>query len=108
MREELRDRFGTLPQAVDNLLYQIDVKLLAQTAGATAVASQDDRVQVRLPYLPDINRDDLQRKLGPSVTVTRTAVELSLADRESWQIQLLDVLTKLARAAETAANTLGI
>ena len=108
MREELRDRFGALPAAVDNLLYQIDVKLLAQAAGATAVAAQDGKVLVRLPYLPDINRDSLQRRLGEDIMVTRTAVELPLADRETWQVRLLDVLEQLAKAAEIAVDSTGI
>lgn len=108
MREELRDRFGTVPQAVENLLYQIDIKLLAQAAGATAVTVQDGRVLVKLPYLPEINRDMLQRKLGEGIVVSRTAVELPLTERETWQLQLLDVLQKLAKGAEIASQISGL
>ncbi len=108
MREELRDRFGSLPQAVENLLYQIDIKLLAQAAGATAVTAQNGRVLVRLPYLPDINREILQRKLGDGILVTRTAVELPITERETWQIHLLDVLQKLAKGAEVASQISGL
>lgn len=101
MRDELRDRFGPLPGAVENLLYQIDVKLLAQSAGATAVIAPDDIVQIRLPYLAEINRDKLEHDLG--VTVTRTAVEVPM-DNDTWQLQLLDVLTKLANAVEITSG----
>jgi transcription-repair coupling factor (superfamily II helicase) len=101
MREELRDRFGALPGAVENLLYQIDVKLLAQAAGATAVIAPDDQVQVRLPYLAEINRDKLERDLG--LTVTRTAVEIPMVG-DTWQLHLLDVLTKLANAIEVTTG----
>ncbi len=108
MREELRDRFGPLPAAVENLLYQIDVKLLAQAAGATAVAAQDGKLMIRLPYLPEINREDLEQKLGDDITVTRTAVEFPLTERDTWQLQLLSVLEKLAQAVIPTTDTAGI
>ena len=42
MRDELRDRFGPLPAAVDGLLYQMHVKLLAQDANASAILHHDN------------------------------------------------------------------
>src|SRR5690606_4589557 len=86
MEEELRDRFGQLPKAVQGLLYQIRIKLLAQRVGATAVIVRDRTVQIRLPFLPEINRDALAQRLGDDVTVTRTAVEIPAND--VWQMRL--------------------
>lgn len=108
MREELRDRFGALPTAVENLLFQINIKLLAQAAGASAITASNDRILVRLPYLPDINRDNLQRQLGDIVQVTRTAIEVPRGDTDTWQIQLLDILEKLARAVEMTESISGL
>ena len=68
---------------------------------------RDQTVQIKLPYLAEINRESLQRQLGSTVEVSRTAVELPL-DRETWQLQLLDVLDKLARATEAAEGIAGI
>ncbi len=98
MREELQDRFGTLPPAVVGLLYQIDVKILAMQAGATAVQHRNEKVRIRLPYLPTIDRRALGHQLGEDITVTRTAVEmpLYLEDMGSWQPNLLALLQKLA------------
>jgi transcription-repair coupling factor (superfamily II helicase) len=107
MRDELRDRFGPIPMAVDNLLYQIDVKILALAAGATGVIGRDQTVQIKLPYLAEINRESLQKQLGDDITVTRTAVEISL-DRDTWQLRLLDVLDKLARAVQLTEDAAGI
>ncbi len=95
MRDELRDRFGALPLAVEGLLYQMDVKLLAQHANATAVIKQQDTIQIKLPYLPNIDRPQLEATLGRNVTVTRTAVALDAVD-ETWMLRLLDVLRQLA------------
>ncbi|MCB9450139.1 MAG: transcription-repair coupling factor [Anaerolineaceae bacterium] len=95
MRDELRDRFGPLPLAVEGLLYQIDVKLLAQAANASAVITLNDVVNVKLPYLPNINRERLEATLGADVRVSRTAVMLE-TDDALWQLRLLDVLRQLA------------
>jgi transcription-repair coupling factor (superfamily II helicase) len=94
MRDELTDRFGALPAAVDGLLYQITVKLLAQSAGGTAVMARRDRVEIRLPYLVELNRERLEARLGEGARVTRVAVELPLDD--AWRDRLCDVLTFLA------------
>lgn len=93
MREELRDRFGTLPAAVEGLLYQIEVKVLAQAASATAVTTQNALIQIRLPYLAEIDRPRLEKTLGGGVLVTRTAVTLPLDD--GWQPRLLALLRRL-------------
>jgi len=102
MRAELRDRFGPLPTAVEGMLYQIAVKLLAQRAGATAVLARTTRIDIRLPYLPDIDRERLGRRLGEAVHVSRTAVEVPIDD--DWRARLQGVLSALA---ETASFTLG-
>ncbi|MDX1994230.1 MAG: transcription-repair coupling factor [bacterium] len=95
MRDELRDRFGQLPIAVDGLLYQIEVKVLAQAANATHVMARDGSIQIRLPYLAEVNRPSLEQQLGYEVEVSRTAVTLPLNDL--WQIRLIDVLGELAQ-----------
>ncbi len=102
MRAELRDRFGALPAAVDGLLYQMQVKLLAQDANASAVISRDGRAEVRLPYLVEMDRPRLERELGGDARVTRTAVEVPL--RGEWQVRLLDVLMYLASNVRLAVG----
>lgn len=103
MRDELRDRFGTLPPAVDGLMYGIDVKIMAQKAGATAVITTNDIIHIKLPYLAEINREKLEADLGKPARVTRTAVMVPTGD-ETWQLQLLDVLAKLAQRSDTGAG----
>ncbi|MCA9903711.1 MAG: DEAD/DEAH box helicase, partial [Anaerolineae bacterium] len=95
MRNELRDRFGELPAAVDGLLYQIEVKLAAQAANATAILQRTGRIEIRLPYLVEMKRDLLQLRLGQGIRVTRTAVEIA-TDSGVWRARLLSVLEMLA------------
>jgi transcription-repair coupling factor (superfamily II helicase) len=98
MRDELRDRFGVLPPAVEGLLYQIDVKLLAQAAAATAIINLSDVVNIKLPYLVEVNREKLERALGTDIRVSRTAIMMPIDERdETWQLRLLDVLRYLAQ-----------
>ncbi|MEZ4668543.1 MAG: transcription-repair coupling factor [Anaerolineae bacterium] len=103
MRDELRDRFGTLPPAVEGLLYGIDVKLLAQKAGASAVVTINDVINIKLPYLAEVNREKLEADLGEGVRVTRTAVMLPSYDAD-WQLRLLSVLERLGAEMQTGVG----
>ena len=104
MRDELRDRFGVLPAAVEGMLYQIEVKLLAHQANATAVVNINDVINIKLPYLAEVNRERLQRDLGNDVRVSRTAVMLPLRDPSTWRDRLLAVLRPLAEGVKEAAG----
>ena len=97
MAEELADRFGPLPRAVEGLLFQLRVKLLALRAHASAISRSGDKIGIHLPYLANADRAALQERLGYDVRVSRVAVWLSIADMpaEQWQAALLDILGKL-------------
>jgi len=123
IRDELVDRFGAMPPAVDGLLFQIQVKLLAQAAGGTGVIALRDRIEIKLPYLPEINRDLMEvrlaiGKVGESIRVTRTAIELRPLPRttenererpnpERERERLLLTLNKLAAYAKAFVLTDG-
>ncbi len=94
MRSELIDRFGPLPAAVEGLLYQIRVKVMAQAIHATQVSMPREQVRIKLPFLATINRDLLALTLGEDVSVTRTEVQISAAE-ELWQDRLLEILGQL-------------
>ncbi|NDJ77643.1 MAG: transcription-repair coupling factor, partial [Chloroflexi bacterium] len=97
MQAELEDRFGELPRAVRGLLFQLRVKLRAQSANATAIASENGQISIRLPYLATTDRADLQRRLGNGVRVSRTAIWVPHHDIDEtvWQGNLLEILDKL-------------
>jgi len=101
LREELRDRFGQLPLAADGLLYQIEVKLLAQMAGATAIQVRREVVHIKLPYLPELDRDALAERLGDDIAVTRVSVEILMDRHNLWRIRLTDILERLVSEYET-------
>jgi transcription-repair coupling factor (superfamily II helicase) len=94
MRSELVDRFGPLPTAVDGLLFQIRVKVMAQAIHATHVLLSRAEVRIKLPFLATVNRDLLSLTLGKDIDVSRTDVRMPAEDG-SWQERLLEILEAL-------------
>lgn len=110
MATELADRFGPIPDPLHNLLYQIRVKALAQMAAVNAVVTEAGQIRIRLDELGGMDRFHLQRYLGDSVRVSKTAVWLK-KDRgtHEWQIELVQILEKLRLfKRETPAITVPI
>jgi transcription-repair coupling factor (superfamily II helicase) len=103
MRTELTDRFGPLPPEISGLLFQIQVKLRSSRANVTAITSDDNQINIRLPYLAEVDRPALQAYLGSDTRVSRTSVWL-LRDPNSdeWQARLLEVLDKLKTSTPEA------
>ncbi len=96
--EELSDRFGPLPPAVEGLLYQLRIKILSQKAGATAIGHEMEQVYIRLPYLAEVDRTALQNYLANGVRVSRTAVWMPRnLNASEWQSRLVDLLMRLNR-----------
>ncbi len=95
--EELADRFGAIPDEVDNLLYQLRLKALAGRAGVEAITVEDGKLAVRCPRLETANRPGLQRRLGRGARVSRRAVWLPHAGvpQQQWQVALVQVLEVL-------------
>jgi transcription-repair coupling factor (superfamily II helicase) len=95
--EELADRFGSIPDEVDNLLYQLRLKVLAGAAGVEGIAVEDGKLAVRAPRLERANRPGLQRRLGRGVRVSRRAVWVPYAGlpQQQWRVLLVQVLEVL-------------
>ncbi len=94
---ELADRFGPLPPPVENLLFQLRVKLLALRADVEAVTTDGDQIAIRMPGLAHLDRPSLQRWLAHDVRVSRTAIWLPhRQESDQWRADLLQVLALLA------------
>ncbi|MDT8305332.1 MAG: transcription-repair coupling factor [Anaerolineae bacterium] len=96
MAEELADRFGPIPDPVDNLLYQLRVKVLAGQAGVGSVTVESGQIRVRVPGLDEIPRYRLQRYLGNEVRVSRKAIWLGRdMSTNEWKVLLVRLLERL-------------
>ncbi len=96
LREELRDRFGPLPQEVENLLLLVDLRALAHAVGIESVVRSGDVIVVALREPVGGAKLPLQRALGPSVNVGNQ--QMTLATRQlglQWLTRLTRVLERL-------------
>ena len=115
MRREMVDRFGvdketkSVPEEVENLFYQIRVKILALRANVQNIGRELDQLVIRSEMLENMNRQALERRLlqgfgvagrpDPDAAiprVARRAVYLPLDDEEKWRGALLRTLEIMA------------
>lgn len=93
---ELADRFGAIPDPVDNLFYQLRIKILAAQAGVTTITTDNRQIHLRF-NIEGLNRHALQRYLGVSVRVSRSGLWLlTESGTHAWQVHLVQILEKLA------------
>jgi transcription-repair coupling factor (superfamily II helicase) len=94
--EELLDRFGPLPEEAKNLLYQVRIKVLALSAGVSAIGRDENQLVLKSDDLERIDRARLQERLGSLARVSRRAVWLPLTD--AWP----EALERTLRAMHAA------
>jgi transcription-repair coupling factor (superfamily II helicase) len=105
LASEFRDRFGPLPEMVDNLLYQMRVKLRAEQAGLSSVSWEAGQVALKFPAPAEGMEPDAlsasQSKgkrlsdLGPGVRGGRNSYWVNFVKEENWMPRLLEVLELL-------------
>lgn len=89
MREELRDRFGSLPEAAENLLYLLRLRILGWEGEVGAISTGKGRIIIELAREKEIVLPQGARKQGNRVTMP-----LSLED-EAWPKRLENLLKML-------------
>lgn len=101
LRKEFHDRFGPPPKAVEDLLYQMKVKLLAQKAGLVSVTVENNQIVLRFPEEFQAGRG---RFLHPAARWGKTAIWFAYTTAEQWREVLLEILRELQHepAVQTA------
>lgn len=96
MAEELADRFGPIPDPVDNLLYQLRVKVLAMKASVISITVESGQIRLRMPGLEQAPRYRLQRYLDNGVRVSKKAIWFGRdLPTNEWKVGLVRVLERL-------------
>jgi transcription-repair coupling factor (superfamily II helicase) len=93
LASEFTDRFGELPEMVQNLLYQMRVKLRAEAAGLSAVSWESGQIVLRYPPSGEEKDGSRLPDLGPGIRGGRNAYWCSFG--KDWQSKLLDTLKAL-------------
>jgi transcription-repair coupling factor (superfamily II helicase) len=96
---EFRDRFGQLPEMVQNLFYQIRVKLRAEEAGLTAVSWEAGQILLKYPAPAESAEPKRLPDLPNGVRGGKGQYWVTLTKEEVWTAKLLDVLTQLGGGA---------
>jgi transcription-repair coupling factor (superfamily II helicase) len=94
LSNEFRDRFGPLPEPIQNLLYQVKVKLLAEKALVSSISSENKQVVIRFLPLPEGVGARTFPYFGPEIRTGKNALWLPLADPQ-WRERLLETLQRL-------------
>jgi transcription-repair coupling factor (superfamily II helicase) len=102
--QELRDRFGPLPEPVQTLLYVVRVRALAREAGVQSIQTEDGQIVLRMVQGRRLPQEQLRRLLPEGAWVGPTSVRLSRLRLDGWRDDLLGVMERLvALAAATPA-----
>lgn len=104
LRQELRDRFGALPDPAEDLLIWLRIKTLALAAAVTSVVTTEEEFIVRMPEGHEVQRDRLTRRyareggvrIGPQFVRLDRRTFNAGGDR-AWVEALCGVLETLAR-----------
>ncbi len=102
--QEFSDRFGPVPEDVQNLLYIVRVKILAVNAGVEAIGIEESQVLLKNAYLELMDRGALQERLkaqGIPGRVARRAIWLEMRESateggvSAWRRDLMKTLETL-------------
>jgi len=92
LAHELKDRFGPLPEEVQNLLYQVRVRVLAEQAGLASVGGEAGQIVLRYPKPAGETKPPALPPLPPPVRAGRWAYWLPYEGNPAWQEDLLRAL----------------
>jgi transcription-repair coupling factor (superfamily II helicase) len=98
MRQELADRFGPVPETVDNLLYVVEVKVLAINAGVEAIGQEEGQLLIKCTRLETSDRAAVQDRLtsqGIPARLARRGIWLEVRPDDQWRVDLVKVLEAL-------------
>lgn len=95
LAEEFFDRFGDLPEPVQNLLFQMKVKLLAEGAGLASVGTDNGQLVLRFP---ESNIPEDLPPLPHPVRAGKTALWIPYRGLDDWRAFLITVLGEMQPA----------
>ncbi len=90
---EFIDRFGNPPEMVQNLFYQMRVKLRAEKAGLAGINWENGQIVLRYPISGNGKDGRRLADLTPSVRGGKSAYWCSFGDQ--WELKLLDALDRI-------------
>ena len=94
--EELRDRFGPVPEVAENLLYIVDMKARAKEAGLESVIQSGSTITLTLVESVGGAKLALEKALGPLVKVGNQQIHVNLRrTNDRWKDDLVGIVERL-------------
>ena len=101
LTNEFTDRFGTPPESVENLFYQLRIKLLAEKAGLESITGDINQLSLRFPSLPKNASPRQYPNLGKNARTSKNTIWLSIKANSTWQDRLVELLIVLGEKMTT-------
>ncbi len=98
LREEFKDRFGKIVEPVENLFYQINVRLLGEQAGLSSITYEGEQIVLRFPtpaegvLPPDLPPMGYQTRTGKNSYWMKVDPE-----EDEWKDRLLVILNEIIK-----------
>ncbi|MDE2939580.1 MAG: transcription-repair coupling factor [Chloroflexota bacterium] len=107
-REEMRDRFGPPPPAVENLLTLVELRILALGAGVESVIQSSGGITLGLTQDVGSAKLPLQRALGSAASVGNRQIRLSSRTMgDQWLRRLTQTLERMVIFQERLKSLVG-
>ncbi len=100
LRDELRDRYGPIPDSVEGLLETARIRLLAEQADCASVRANGERARIIMNSPVGGAKTQLQRLLGPQARVGNTQIVVE-ADKGMDEHEFVE---EIAAILETIRN----
>src|SRR5271157_4355785 len=97
---EFTDRFGPLPEMVENLFFQMRVRMRAEKAGLISVSMEGGQIVLRYPPPPEGAEPRHLADLGPGVRAGKNTYRCTFGKDPDWREKMLELLSSLPTEAD--------
>ena len=101
---EFGDRFGPVPEGVQDLLYQMKIKLRGEAAGIESISINNNQILLSYPALPNGIKDRGLPDIDPNARAGKNGYWVNITDlsSEEWKTRLLNILQKIQKSLTSA------
>lgn len=94
--DELLDRFGKLPEEVENLIFVVRIKRLALEAGITSIDHKDGYIIIFSKHRIEMQPKELEDLNFQSVILGRSQIKIPFSSHQNrWKLVLFELLQRL-------------
>jgi transcription-repair coupling factor (superfamily II helicase) len=102
---EVEDRFGSLPEPAQHLVYVTSLRLRATDASVHAITATHDEIIVKFDRLPPLNPDQLARKVGVPLKRGSNQLRFGRGQGLGWMERLYALVSALPQASTEVTET---